>query len=442
MTRVVEVLCLALATLGLSGCATSLSSQQPPAKFSLGFWHWGGSVGATWTGQPVDALYVKVGSITSYRDKWHAFGEWPRELPAAHEYWIVYRHEHQGVPDPEAVREIAADVNRLLGQSLKRGIRVNGIQLDIDSPTGALPEYAAFLRDLRKQLPQGLQISITALLDWFRNGTAVGQVIREVDEFVPQFYDIADPRSGSVAAIAAGIDPVKWGPVFNRFQKRFRVGISTFGRARRRSRLSNETIYGDVMPLDVAVNPEFQLEVDRNPANELVLTYRAARRSTIGYETFEAGEAVQFILSTPDAVRSAVDSVRQIGGYSAGVVFFRWTTGAKTLGLKPEEVLRAAGVHADPARDRVHAFDGGCAAVNCVDVFLESADAFSGKPLRYRIRASTELEYFLPDERMPVRMDSPGEIEVSLPPYCARGRLYLGRAVSLKPTEFTAEVQP
>ena len=31
---------------------------------------------------------------------------------------------------------------------------------------------------------------------------------------------------------------------------------------------------------------------------------------------------------------------------------------------------------------------------------------------------------------MPVRMTGPSQLELSLPPYCGRGRMYLGRAVT------------
>jgi hypothetical protein len=54
-----------------------------------------------------------------------------------------------------------------------------------------------------------------------------------VDEVVPQFYDLQD--SGSIVGpsmIAAPIDAAKWAPLFNRHGKRFRIGVSTFGRSK------------------------------------------------------------------------------------------------------------------------------------------------------------------------------------------------------------------
>jgi hypothetical protein len=36
-------------------------------------------------------------------------------------------------------------------------------------------------------------------------------------------------------------------------------------------------------------------------------------------------------------------------------------------------------------------------------------------------------------------MSGASELDLSLPPYCARGRLYLGRAVTRNHSEFTVE---
>jgi hypothetical protein len=57
-----------------------------------------------------------------------------------------------------------------------------------------------------------------------------------------------------------------------------------------------------------------------------------------------------------------------------------------------------------------------------------------------RARASFQSEeYFLPERKRPVRMTGPSLIELSLPPYCGQRRLYLGRAVSLTPANYSVE---
>ncbi|HLJ45750.1 MAG TPA: DUF3142 domain-containing protein [Bryobacteraceae bacterium] len=430
----------------LCGCGTSFSGQQVPAHWSTGFWFWDGSeFTGQWNHEPLDVVYVQTGTISHEMNRWNVYGQLPGKLPPAREYWAVFRYEHQGVPDVQTAKMVADKVLEIQDNGVMRHLRIAGVQLDIDSPTGALNQYASYIRELRKELPERLPLSVTALLDWFRDGTDVAAVIKEVDEFVPQFYDV---ESGG-AAIAAKIDAGQWGPAFNRFGKRFRVGVSSFGRARMVPREPNpETgrraamaFYNDLAPIDLATNPAFQLQASRNQANELVLDYRAVRKVHVGYNQFDVGDAVEFVMATPEMVRSAVASVRKMGGQAAGVVFFRWPSSNEALALDPREVLAAAGVKTtfSEAQNRIEVIDGQCSAVACVDVFLNVARPFAAQPTRYDIRSSTELEYFLPQENMPIRMTGSSRLELALPAYAGRQRLYLGRAVSLRHSDFAVE---
>jgi hypothetical protein len=432
------------ACLALCGCAVSSPGQQSSTKWTTGFWLWrGASSRAEASGPPIDVLFLQVGTI----QEGYAQGELPENIPEAKEYWLVFRYERQAVPRTETAPQLAAEVSRLLRIAREEKLNVAGVQLDIDSPTGRLATYADFLRVFKKSLPPDCRLSITALLDWFRSGTDVSQVIRIVDEFVPQFYDIAADGYRGETAIASRIDAARWGPVFNGFGKPFRLGISSFGRAQmvrkqvpaapRHSRIE---IFDDLRPLDIATNAGFHLEASRNQANEVVLEYTAQQKTKIGYTNFNRGDGIQFVLATPESIRIALDSARQIKGNLAGVVFFRWPGDGETLVMQPEEVLAAAGLARDrPAPNRIDLIDGHCAAVDCEDVYLKSASPFASAAVRYRIHASTELEYFLPEKNLPVRLTAPAELELSLPPYCARGRLYLGRAVSLRHAAFTVE---
>jgi hypothetical protein len=160
------------------------------------------------------------------------------------------------------------------------------------------------------------------------------------------------PQTGThhQSAIAARIDSAHWGPVFNRFHKRFRIGISSFGRARlipneAPAQAGNRRIafYGDLQPLDIATNPALELRAERNQAGETVLNYRAKRKLRIDYSNFNPGDTVQFIVSTPEAIRAAVHSAREIKGNNAGVVFFRWPAERESWAMQPDEVLDAAG---------------------------------------------------------------------------------------------------
>ena len=455
--RLRQLLLLICASLTLSGCAAFLRSEPPPARWTTGFWFWdGSSYDATLPEKPVDVLFAQVGTIRSdpadgenlAQAKWLAYGRIPDGLPAAREYWLVFRYDRQGLPNPQAVDALAGTIADLSVRALHRHLNVAGVQLDIDCPTAKLDSYAKFLRELKQRLPQGWRLSITGLLDWFRDGTSVGDVVNAVDEYVPQFYDVADLTNyDGPSAIALKIDAERWGPRFNRFQKPFRVGISSFGRARpiRNERIESpgyaRIAYRAGDPLELATNGAFTMDATHNQAGELVLSYRAVRPVHISYEQFAEREGVQFILSTPESIAAAVASAKKMAGRAAGMVFFRWPSSNDALTMQPGEVQEAAGEfrNAQHHPARIRQIDGECALVRCLDLYLEGAAPLSSSPLRYRVRSSVELEYFLPEERTPLRMKGRDEMEVSLPPYCARGVLYLGRAVSKKPVEFIVE---
>jgi len=111
--------------------------------------------------------------------------------------------------------------------------------------------------------------------------------------------------------------------------------------------------------------------------------------------------------------------------------------------MLPEEVLAAANNSAPPSRpNTLDQSDGHCAAVHCTDVVLVSANPLQPAATRYRIHSSAELEYFLPEDRIPIRLSGSSDLELSLPPYAGRRRMYLGRAVTLKPAHFTLQEAP
>ena len=78
-------------------------------------------------------------------------------------------------------------------------------------------------------------------------------------------------------------------------------------------------------------------------------------------------------------------------------------------------------------------------AVSCVDLYLVNTAPLVERTIRYRIHSAKPLDYFLPEEKAPVKMANTSELELTLPPYCARGRMFLGRAVSAERSDFTVE---
>jgi hypothetical protein len=370
--------------------------------------------------QTVDVIYYQ-----------EPYSETGLKLPQAREYWLTFRDPITcGPPPPHAVeasiydpygdrRFSTQDIPRWMDALQRRDVR--GLQLDIDCATGSLSAYAKFLAEVRKQLPPGKELSITALLDWFRDGTEIAKVIEQVDEFVPQFYDVGNAYDAPV--IAAKIDPEKWAPRFNRFEKRYRLGISTFGRARLPS---SQRLYRNILPLDLANDGGYRLTTQQNDTRELVLNYAPMGE----------GEPVQFIVPTPEGVHEAVESAKKFGGYAAGVVFFRWPNEDETLAMPPEEAL---GVPLKPAELETKSEE--CVAVNCSDLYLLRASRFAANEVEYRIQVSADIDYMVPADNLPVRVVNPRELAVKIPPYGAKPRLHLGRVVTSKPVTFTLEAR-
>lgn len=430
-----------------AACANrSSGQQQTQQQWTTGFWFWhgGGAVNQRRIA-PVDVLYFRAGTIqraTYLRGSPIEIGnEYPDHLPPANEYWMVFRYEAEGIPPERVGSDLISRLKERRIAESKRGRHITGIQLDVDSPTGSLAGYAKFLKAFRRELPRDMQLSITALLDWFRSGTAVGDVIREVDEFVPQFYDVQPSRDG---AIAARFDGARWGSMLSGYKKRFRIGISTFGRARLLDVPTASYIrIADLPPFDVASSPDFQLQTNYTDAREVRLHYRATRRVRLGYPTIEAGQVIEFTLATPEAIRAAVAQARLTGPYCAGVVFFRWPSYSETMAMQPEEVLEAAGViPPSDGKPQVQAVNASCAAVFCVDLYVAGLDRYTTRPARFRIDSSEPLEYFIPKEKSPARMSAASQIAFTLPAYTCRNRILLGRAIARKPAQFSLQETP
>jgi Protein of unknown function (DUF3142) len=163
-------------------------AAPPPSTVSAdrydAFWLWAGV-----KPQPVLAraktLYILEGEVTA-RDPGRLVSLRPG-VPKTNgpALWMVVRVETlrwgPGVLDAVLAR---------LGQWRAAGNRVTGVQIDFDAHTRHLDEYASFLRDLRRRLPNDTKLGITGLLDWSANGdpqalVALGDTI---DEIVLQTY--------------------------------------------------------------------------------------------------------------------------------------------------------------------------------------------------------------------------------------------------------------
>jgi len=82
------------------------------------------------------------------------------------------------------------------------GIAVAGLEVDHDCATNRLAGYARWLGELRRALPPGRRLSITALPAWL-DGAGLADVLDQTDEAVLQVHAVRQPGEGLFAAAAA-----------------------------------------------------------------------------------------------------------------------------------------------------------------------------------------------------------------------------------------------
>jgi hypothetical protein len=105
--------------------------------------------------------------------------------PHAAALWLVYRVRSLDWPP-----EIVAAILRQLALWRAQPGRLAGIQIDFDAATRGLKNYAAFLHDLRRSLPEDCGLSVTGLMDWASQAAPedLDALSGSVDELVFQTY--------------------------------------------------------------------------------------------------------------------------------------------------------------------------------------------------------------------------------------------------------------
>ncbi|WP_337961743.1 DUF3142 domain-containing protein [Pseudomonas sp. Gutcm_11s] len=91
--------------------------------------------------------------------------------------------------------EIGRQITRLLADWRAAGLPLRGLEIDHDCASARLPAYAELLRELRRQLPSELQLSITALPAWL-SSSALEEVLAAVDSSVLQVHAVNAPQDG------------------------------------------------------------------------------------------------------------------------------------------------------------------------------------------------------------------------------------------------------
>ena len=106
---------------------------------------------------------------------------------------LVFRYPRLAA-DPSQVDRVASDISNALDRARASGLNPLGVQLDFDSPTSKLPQYAALLKALRPQLDDHLELSITTLPTWL-GSPDFAPLVKLLDYFVLQVHSFDPPQS-------------------------------------------------------------------------------------------------------------------------------------------------------------------------------------------------------------------------------------------------------
>lgn len=396
----------------LVGCDEAPPASISPNSVSAWWWRMEDPPQPMPAGFEYDRLYVDAGAIfaNTKLKRWPL----PETLPAAGAFVPVFRVESAHTPSSDVIPALI-EACQTQAEALKRQSEspVWGIQIDFDCPTARLDEYAAWLSKVRQALPRGYRLSITGLLTWYRDN-AVRDILAQVDEHTPQFYDLSSKSPDIAAAVALEV----WGPLLNSFHVPYRLGAATFGR--------------------ISTVEQQEGKPARFSINAMAPRLFASPRTRLGSETtlpsgerrvaftFD-GKAHDLIIPTVEVFTMARTACQDMGGWCDGVVLFRHPGRGETLVLSPQEIQAAFSSNATKANTwRLETQDGGCTSLHCTDVYLSPPDRFAGAAQAVTLILSAPLAYtmpLIPKMPLPVAAADPKKLRVTVPPYLGLMRI-------------------
>lgn len=221
--------------------------------------------------------------------------------------------------------------------------RVVGVQLDLDFPTRLLPQYALAVRELRKILPEGTQLSITGLPTWMSSKDVL-PLLDEVDFWIPQLYGSEIPTSLSNPVPISSVRVVRRSVIeARRIGKPFFAGLAAYGYA---------ILYdknGELVELrgDIDLSSAFghgSLEAIRqeNLGSDVRHVFRAKSDLVLDGLVIAKGENLVFDMPSPTSLREAARAVREEAGDALlGICIFRLPFAKDKTNLRLREIVDA-----------------------------------------------------------------------------------------------------
>jgi hypothetical protein len=332
--------------------------RAPSAPLHVGIWYWHTPFRIPRTDRDylqranIREIYVRSGTFTWRTDKaqliipqvWAGSSQdVPVHLVFNFDYTIAPRFGK--IPNDVLAQAVITGVRAERKKAEQAGVKVVGIQFDLDCPTKRLPKYAELLKVLRTALRgEKTALSITGLPTWF-GSRELEQVVAQTDFWVPQYYEsdmaltLAEDRPLShrkqvVAGLRGG----------ERFATPFAVGIPAYGHARLYDDKGKLRGLFKEMPIDAMLrhpafrhDRSFAADANAKPATpqtfigEEIHQFTAIRPAQNGEGK---GFRVLYDLPTPELVAQHLELIRRERPANCrGVVLFRYPQQGETMTL-------------------------------------------------------------------------------------------------------------
>jgi hypothetical protein len=164
-----------------------------------------------------------AGGTREVRVPWAALAASGREISLS--VRVGVRRTKDGAPlDNLAEARLLAE--RGLQKARDNGVPVRELQIDFDCPTRLLPEYAAWLKELRGGL-SGMRLTVTTLPTWLGDGE-FRTLVEAVDGWTLQVHGTELPTANRPAPLIEAEQALDWIDEARGLGKPFRVALPTY----------------------------------------------------------------------------------------------------------------------------------------------------------------------------------------------------------------------
>lgn len=312
--------------LALLGCQAP-RSIRPPEAFRTAVWQWHSPFTKVEKGLPVDDVYVRAATLSYDGERLIPILPQRFEKGEGRPVTLVFNFDGGAVRHfeelpVESIRRIVAETYHAASEAArKQGLKIQGLQLDLDCPVRLLPRYAQLCREVKKGMGKD-RLSITGLVSWI-DDAKLTELVQSVDLFVPQFYEGRLPRRfDDDTPVSDHATYSRYVPKLANLDRAYQVGVAAYGQALMFN--AKGDLVGPYRGLSVADafrHASLRFLGLKTVVGERHLRFRADHADAKGRGL---GYGILFRIPTAESLALALEAVRQDPPPNcAGVAIFR-----------------------------------------------------------------------------------------------------------------------